>query len=210
MRPIWGEYSHYGGSNPSTSFQRVTVALSSTDFNELLDADHAPAIVARDDGEVSIEPSSIDLHLGPDYGWFENQKRPISVWKEETYPEFVPQYNDSEILVRPHEFLLAHTSEIVHLPEDCVGFLHGRSSVGRLGMFVHNAGLVDASFSGDLTLEIYNASQNTIVLKPGMRICQMTVHAHDSAPDVGYSERNGNKYQGQRGPTQSRLFEDFE
>lgn len=187
------------------------MALSSTDFNRILDADHAPAIVARDDGEVSIEPSSIDLHLGPEYGWFKNQKRPVSVWNEETYPEFVPQYNDSEILVRPHEFLLAHTEEAIHLPEDCVGFLHGRSSVGRLGLFVHNAGLVDPGFHGNsLTLEFYNASQNTIVLKPGMRICQMTVHALDSAPDVEYSAHNGNKYQGQSGPTPSQLYEDFE
>ena len=186
------------------------MAHSSTDFNRLLDSNHAPAIVARDDGEVSIEPSSIDLHLGQEYGWLKEQKRPVSVWNEETYPEFAHQYNDTEILIHPKEFLLAHTEDVVHLPSDCVGFLHGRSSVGRLGLFVHNAGLLDPGFRGSITLELFNATRNTIVLKPGMRICQMTVHELDSTPDVEYSAHNGNKYQGQRGPTPSRLHEDFD
>lgn len=186
------------------------MALSSTDFNRLLDADHAPAIVAREDGEVSIEPSSVDLHLGAKHGAFTNQKQPVKVWDEETYPDVAYRGESDTFIVHPHEFVLAHTQDVVHLPADTVGFLHGRSSVGRLGLFVHNAGLVDAGFSGDLTLELYNASKNAIELKPGMRICQMTVHELESHPDVEYSEHNGNKYQGQRGPTPSRLFEDFE
>lgn len=190
------------------------MALSSTDFNRLLNADNAPAIVTRDEGEVSIEPSSIDLHLGEKYGRYEQQKRSIVVDNPDTYPRFT-QYTTGEpidtISVRPGEFMLANTQELIHLPTDTVGFLHGRSSVGRLGLFVHNAGLVDPGFANaTLTLELFNASQNTIELKPGMRICQMTVHSTHSAPDVDYSEQNGNKYQGQRGPTPSRLYEDFE
>ena len=201
-----------GGSNPPDPIDN-TVALSSTDFNRLLDADQAPAIVAREDGEVSIEPSSIDLHLGEKYGRYEQQKRSIVVDKPETYPEFT-QYRTGggvdTISVRPGEFVLAHTQDVVHLLADAVGFLHGRSSVGRLGLFVHNAGLLDNGFSGSLVLELFNASKNRIELKPGMRICQMTVHENDAAPEVGYSDQNGNKYQGQRGPTPSRLFEDFD
>ncbi len=185
------------------------MTLSSTDFNEILESNHAPAIVSNDN-EVSIEPSSIDLHLGNTYGWFEQQKTPVDVSKKETYPKFVGAQNKNEIIIGPKEFLLAHTQDVVHLPSDCVGFLHGRSSVGRLGLFVHNAGLVDPSFVGTLTLELFNASKNTIALKPGMRICQMTVHGLDSAPVADYSEHNGNKYQGQSGPTPSRLFKDFE
>lgn len=183
------------------------MALSSEDFNEILEHAHSPAIVSRENG-VSVEPSSIDLHLGKKWGRFERQKRAVRVWDEETYPEFT-EVETENITIRPQEFLLAHTQDHVHLPSDCVGFLHGRSSVGRLGLFVHNAGLVDAGFAGDLTLELFNASKNTIVLKPSMRICQMTVHAHDTAPNVPYSNQT-NKYQNQRGPTPSRLYEDFD
>lgn len=183
------------------------MALSSKDFNEILDSPHAPAIVSRENG-VSVEPSSVDLHLGKKFGSFKRQKQPVKVWDESTYPEFREE-SAGEIHIKPGEFLLAHTQDHVHLPGDCVGFLHGRSSVGRLGLFVHNAGLVDAGFSGGLTLELFNASKNTIALRPDMRICQMTVHAHDTAPNVPYSNQN-NKYQNQRGPTPSRLYEDFE
>lgn len=171
---------------------------------------HGPAIVTRPDGDVSIQPSSVDLHLGDTYGWYGDQKRPVVVSERESYPKFEAAQNDDEITIYPGEFLLAHTDDVIHLPGDAVGFLHGRSSVGRLGLFVHNAGLVDPNFSGDLTLELYNASRNTIALDVGMRICQMTVHSLNSEPINKYSKRNGNKYQGQRGPTPSKLYDDFE
>jgi len=97
----------------------------------------------------------------------------------------------------------------VSLPNGAVGFLHGRSSVGRLGLFVHNAGVVDAGYGpGELTLELYNASRNSIKLDVGMRICQMTVHEHKTDPIVGYGKQKGSKYQGQTGPTPSKLYED--
>lgn len=172
--------------------------------------EYSEIAIERPEGALSVEPSSVDLHLGPKYGWFERQKQPISVWREETYPKFVEMENQTEILIRPGEFILAHTEEIVDLGGFYVGYLQGRSSVGRLSLFVENAGLVDAGFRGDLTLELFNAGKNTIALKPGMKICQLTLHEHENAPDVAYSSHNGNKYQGQRGPTPSRLYEDFE
>ncbi len=166
--------------------------------------------IKREGGELNVEPSSVDLHLGPKFGWYKGQKLPIFVDNENTYPEFIQMNNERQIMIRPKEFLLAHTEEVVTLPDEFVGYLQGRSSVGRLSLFVENAGLVDAGFQGDLTLELFNAGKNTIALKPGMRICQMTLHRHENTPNVGYSEHNGNKYQGQRGPTPSRLYEDFE
>ena len=90
-----------------------------------------------------------------------------------------------------------------------VALLHGRSSVGRLGMFVHNAGLIDPGFSGQVTLELTNAVDYDIELKAGMRIGQLTFHRMENAPDVGYSEYNSSKYNKQTGPTVSRLWEDF-
>lgn len=168
--------------------------------------------IKRDEGDVSIEPSSVDLHLGEEYGWYSKKDMPIKVNREETYPEYHTDtaIEGGHIYVQPGEFLLAHTQEVVNLPDYLVGYLQGRSSVGRLSLFVENAGLVDAGFHGDLTLELFNSGKNTIALKPGMRICQMTIHEHDESPNVAYSKHNGNKYQGQRGPTPSKLYEDFQ
>lgn len=157
---------------------------------------------------LSIEPSSIDLHLGR-YVAKTNHKETVAVWDEKSYPEWDIVEEDFPV-VHPGQFMLAETDEVVELPSHAVGLLHGRSSVGRLGLFIHNAGLVDGGFSGSLTLELFNPAPYPICLISGMRICQMTIHPHSSRPDVPYSARNGNKYNGQLGPTPSRLFEDFE
>ena len=164
----------------------------------------------NEDKEVHVEPSSVDLHLGTKYAGYRKQKTPVRVDDEGSYPTLWTRENDSEIIISPGQFLLAHTEEVVTLSEKLVGYLQGRSSVGRLGLFVENAGLVDAGFRGDLTLELFNAGENSISLKPGMRICQITFHEHDYQPTVGYSDWNDNKYYDQRGPTPSRLYEDFE
>jgi len=180
--------------------------LSSTNFTD------SPAIVTRPDGDVTIQPSSVDLHLDSKFSWYQDKSRYVHVSDEKTYPSLIQQDNDDigTIVIGSGEFLLANTEETVSLPNGAVGFLHGRSSVGRLGLFVHNAGVVDAGFSGDLTLELYNASRNSIKLDVGMRICQMTVHEHKNKPAVGYSDQSGSKYQNQSGPTASKLYDDVD
>jgi dCTP deaminase len=185
------------------------MALSSKDFQRELSSDSLLKIVRENTENPSIEPSSVDLHLGKYIGRYDRNNGPVKVWDEETYPEYKVTEHENPVIAGG-EFLLAHTKEYVEIPPSCVGFLHGRSSVGRLGLFIHNAGLVDAGFQGELTLELYNPQPWPIVLKEDMRICQMTVHMHDSRPDVPYSPQNNNKYQGQEGATPSSLYQDFE
>lgn len=165
--------------------------------------------VDRQEGEgVSVEPSSIDFHLGSEYLIEIEQDNVVNVWNEDSYPNY--EYKKRNYMkIEPGEFLLAHTDEYVRLPPEYVGYLQGRSSVGRLGLFVENAGLVDTGFEGQLTLELFNSSKNPIRVQSGMRICQLTIHEHNEEPDVAYSSENGNKYNHQTGPTASRLFEDF-
>lgn len=171
--------------------------------------------IDRKGKDLHVEPSSIDLHLGHKYGKYEQQPHPVKVWDESTFPDYWVRdcreciNRNGAIPIEPGEFILAHTQEVVDLPANYVGILQGRSSVGRLSLFVENAGLVDAGFTGDLTLELFNAGKNEIWLKPDMRIVQMNIYEHDVAPDVEYSEGNGNKYQNQRGPTPTRIYEDF-
>ncbi|WP_306298989.1 hypothetical protein [Bacillus sp. OV166] len=49
-------------------------------------------------------------------------------------------------------------------------FVEGRSSIGRLGLFIQNAGWVDPGFEGHITLELYNANRVPIELRAGRRI----------------------------------------
>lgn len=162
----------------------------------------------RNDDDLCVEPSSVDLHLGEEVKVPLKQRRDVKVDLEATYPCF--ETVKTPFTIPSQGFALAHTKEVVDIPEYLVGFLHGRSSIGRLGLFIHNAGLIDAGFHGDLTLELYNPAPYAIELKEDMRIAQLTLHEHDSAPSEAYCSDNGNKYNGQRGPTVSRLHEDFE
>ena len=160
--------------------------------------------------QLAIEPASIDVHLADSLLFEAEQEHAIDVTDEKSFPWYYQRDMDGGYQIESKEFVLGTTQETFTIPNGCVGYLHGRSSVGRLGMFVENAGLIDPNFNGEITLELYNASKNDIKLQEGMRIAQLTLHDIETAPDVGYSEQNGNKYQGQSDPTKSRLYEDFE
>jgi dCTP deaminase len=114
-------------------------------------------------------------------------------------------------MLHPGEFVLGSTAERVKLPTDLVGRLEGKSSLGRLGLLIHStAGFIDAGWDGHVTLELSNIATLPITLYPGMKIGQISFLTMTTAADVPYgSAAVGSKYQGQRGPTPSRYWENF-
>jgi deoxycytidine triphosphate deaminase len=162
-----------------------------------------------DGGETALEPASMDLHLGPvmKYPQTTNSET-VAVDDPATYPTY-GTVESKNPLVRSGSFALGSSDENIEVPKDKIAYLHGRSSVGRLGLFIENAGLIDPGFTGEVTLEFTNVVDYDIELVAGMRIGQLTFHEVSDPPDVGYSEQNGNKYDEQQGPTPSRLHEDF-
>jgi dCTP deaminase len=103
------------------------------------------------------------------------------------------------------EFVLAHTVEEITLGACLAGQVYGKSSIGRLGLEVENAGYIDPGFSGQITLELKNTTNYTIRLTVGMPIAQMAVHRL-SSPAVrpyGHPSRSS-RYMGQMGATPSR------
>ncbi len=86
------------------------------------------------------------------------------------------------------------------------------SSLGRLGLLVHaTAGFVDAGFSGWLTLELSNVANLPIAIYPQMKIGQLAFFQLDREAAHAYGDAElGSKYQGQRGPTASRYFRNFD
>ena len=109
--------------------------------------------------------------------------------------------SDSYVLL-PNQFVLATTMEYISLPDTLTAFVEGRSSLGRMGLFIQNAGWVDPGFEGEITLELYNANRCAIELKCGRRVGQL-VFAKMDAPAL--HPYNG-KYQGQKGATGSKCF----
>jgi dCTP deaminase len=96
--------------------------------------------------------------------------------------------------------------ETVRLPDNLTAFVEGRSSIGRIGLFIQNAGWVDPGFEGQITLELYNANSLPIRLQAGRRICQLVFCRMDQASDAPYR----GKYQGQRNATGSQVSKDRE
>lgn len=150
-----------------------------------------------------LQPASIDLRLGSDYLKIdENQMEIMTLEDKLNYNEI----NSEEIVIPPHSFLLATTEEYIELPNNLTAFVEGRSSIGRMGLFIQNAGWVDPGFAGKITLELFNANRLPIKLKAGRRICQLVIAEMDKPAEFPYQ----GKYQGQDTAVGSKVFQDNE
>jgi dCTP deaminase len=153
--------------------------------------------------EEQIQPASIDLRLGTHFLKIdENTIESMALDKEIRYVEI----ESDEIVIPPNSFLLATTMEYIKLPDNVTAFVEGRSSIGRMGLFIQNAGWVDPGFEGEITLELYNANCLPIKLMAGRRVCQLVFAFTDQPVENPYR----GKYQGQTNATGSRVFSDVE
>jgi dCTP deaminase len=125
--------------------------------------------------------------------------------------EVVEVADPDPFILHPGEFVLGSTLERVAIPDDMVARLEGKSSLGRLGLLIHStAGYVDPGWDGFLTLELSNVANLPITIYPGMKIGQISFFRLSTPAERPYgSTETRSKYQGQRGPTASRFFEEF-
>ena len=165
-------------------------------------------------GPKAVQPSSVDLRLDRRFRVFRNHTMGVIDVRRnlESLTELVTVVDDEPFILHPGEFVLGSTLERVVIPTDLVGRLEGKSSLGRLGLLIHStAGFVDAGWDGQLTLELSNVANLPITLYPGMKIGQISFLRMTTPADVPYGQGAlGSKYQGQRGPTPSRYWENFE
>jgi len=163
--------------------------------------------------DALVQPSSIDVRLDRWFRVFENHKyAQIDPRLEQPdLTRLIEPEGDEPFVLHPGEFVLGSTLEVVTLPDDIAGRLEGKSSLGRLGLLTHStAGFIDPGFSGHVTLELSNVATLPILLYPGMKIGQLCLIRLSSPAEVPYgSAKVGSRYQGQRGPTPSRSFENF-
>lgn len=160
-------------------------------------------LVAEPIGKEQIQPASIDIRLGNTFSIVKDSSTGIITLKNKIEYETIK--TDTYVLL-PGQFVLATTMEYFELPDNLTAFVEGRSSLGRMGLFIQNAGWVDPGFKGEITLELFNANRCAIELKAGRRVGQLVFAEMDGTAMNPY---NG-KYQGQRGATGSRVFMDKE
>lgn len=142
-----------------------------------------------------VNPNSVNLRLGPRLLVYETrildpQEEPIT--REVMIPE-------TGLVLEPMTLYLAETLEYTET-RGYVPKLEGRSSIGRLGLFIHvTAGYGDVGFCGRWTCEL--VAVQPIVVRPGMSICQISYHTIEGEI-LPYS----GKYQGAMGVQASRLW----
>lgn len=152
---------------------------------------------------AQIQPASIDIRLGNTFSMIEDTSVPIVQMEKNIAYKTI---QTEQYILLPGQFVLATTMEYIRLPENLTAFVEGRSSIGRLGLFIQNAGWVDPGFEGEITLELFNANKCAIELQSGRRIGQLVFAQLDGRALAPYR----GKYQGQRGATGSRIYLDEE
>ena len=164
--------------------------------------------------ETLLQPSSVDVRVDRFFRVFHNARYPYIDVKQpqEDLTELVEVDDESPFILHPGEFVLASTLERIRLPDDLVARLEGKSSLGRLGLLIHStAGFIDPGWDGHVTLELSNVANLPITIYPGMKIGQLSFVQMTEPAEAPYGAGAlGSKYQGQKGPTPSRYYRNFQ
>lgn len=161
-----------------------------------------------------MQPSSIDVRLDRWFRIFNNHlyTHIDPACQQDDLTTLVEVEDGQPLVLHPGEFVLASTLEIVTLGDELAARIEGKSSLGRLGLLTHStAGFIDPGFSGHVTLELSNVATLPMTVWPGMKIGQLCVFRLSSPAAHPYgSAVYGSRYQGQRGPTPSRSYENWQ
>ena len=110
---------------------------------------------------------------------------------------------ESGLVLSPNQIYLGRTIEHTET-HNLVPMIEGRSSLGRLGLFVHvTAGFGDVGFRGYWTLEMF--AVQPLRIYPGISICQIIYHTLEGE----ISEYCSSKYQNNKDIQPSLLYREF-
>jgi dCTP deaminase len=125
--------------------------------------------------ENQVGPGSIDLQLGREFRVFK-KLRNACVVEDSISVELLTERLEAEesFTLMPGETVLGITHEKIKLPANICGWLEGRSRFARMGLVIHmTASFIQPGINNRQVLEIGNLAPFPLVLKPGVRICQI-------------------------------------
>ena len=167
------------------------------------------SIVIKPYDAKCLQPSSVDLHLGQEFLIFDSHSQTLIDTRKSVdgLMKKIWIKGNEPLILHPREFVLGTTIEWVKIPNDLVGRLEGKSSLGRIGLIIHStAGYFDPGFEGQCTLEITNLANLPIALYKGMRICQISFVQMTSPAQYEYGHKKlKSHYKGQLGTTPAKL-----
>jgi len=188
------------------------MVLSDRDLKKAIKAKRI-IIKPAPDFEFQLGSNSLDLRLGSTFRIFDHSKYPyIDPFQKNIGNEItreIKKKKNEPFIIQPGDFVLGTTIEYIEVPDDLVGNLEGRSSIGRLGIIIHStAASIECGFRGNITLEIANLGKMPVALYPGMRICSVSFLELTSPAETPYYKKKSAKYSGQIGPDQSKIHEE--
>jgi len=172
----------------------------------VLTHDQILALVKRGDLVIDpfdirqLGPASYDVRIADEIGYYDelwdiaNRTTEGALTIDNAWMFGKTERVDEEIVVHFNQIVLARSVEWFEFPDNISGLLIGRSSIGRLGLFVIiSAGWFDPGFKGYAVFEVFNANRVPIKIKVGERVAQMVFYAHEPT-----SKPYSGKYQRQR------------
>lgn len=154
--------------------------------------------------EAHLNPNSVDLTLAPAF------KRYIPDVLDPRQPNPTEEFVIPEegVVLQPGEVYLYACNERIGVKGNIRAKVEGKSSLGRLGLFVHvTAGFIDSGFEGSLVLEL--VATRPIRVYPNMKICQIEFARVEGPIREFYNEKAGSKYMNQTGVQESKYHENF-
>lgn len=111
-------------------------------------------------------------------------------------------------VLQPGEVYLYACNERIGVKNNIRAKVEGKSSLGRLGLFVHvTAGFIDTGFEGSLVLEL--VATRPIRVYPNMKICQVEFARVEGEILESYDQKAGSKYHNQTGVQESKYHENY-
>ena len=139
-----------------------------------------PFLSAIINAELQLQPAGVDLTLGTKFKTLPppTDGSPSTIIDVRTgLPDSAYHTWDAEeLVVYPGTFYLATTAETVGIPKDKLGYLAGRSTLARYGVFIHaSSPIVEPGFAGAITLEIVHAGTHPVLIPAGHRVAQLLI-----------------------------------
>lgn len=162
--------------------------------------------------DENLQPASYDLHMSKTLLLFDRGNNSlIDIRKPMESLMVEHEMSDEGYILHPKEFVLGNIKEITGVDAGHVGFLHGKSSLARIGLLIHaTAGLLDPGNELRLTLEMYNLSPLPIKLYPDMKIGQITFEKIDDKCERPYGSKGLNsKYKGDMTVQGSKMYKNY-
>ena len=154
--------------------------------------------------EKHINPNSVDLTLAPEFKIY--QDAILDPRKPNPVVELI--IPEEGYVLKPGQVYLYAVNERIGVKGNIRAKVEGKSSLGRLGLFIHvTAGFIDTGFEGSLVLEL--VATRPVIVYPNMKICQIEFARVEGEINETYDQKVGSKYHNQTGVQESLMHKNF-